>query len=116
MLQSIRSFFAKNVQPVEEPSIEKTGPDRIQVAACALMLELAHADQEFTDEESLITEHYDEGQRMVLAEVLWRLVYSDGRLARHEDYLMRKLANLLELKAGYLAAARKRAAAEYNID
>jgi uncharacterized tellurite resistance protein B-like protein len=122
---------------------------RIQVAACALLLELAHADGEFGDEErrhieevlarhfdlsaedardlmaeaadergkaidlheftSVLTRSYDEGQRMTLAEVLWRVVYADGELSRHEDYLMRKLASLLELRPGYLNAARARA-------
>ena len=46
---------------------------------------------------------------MVLAEVLWRVVFADGELSRHEDYLMRKLASLLELKPGYLGEARRRA-------
>ena len=45
---------------------------------------------------------------MVLAEVLWRVVYADGELSRHESYLMRKLANLLELRPGFLAEARRR--------
>jgi uncharacterized tellurite resistance protein B-like protein len=58
---------------------------------------------------SLITASYDEGQRMVLAEVMWGLVYADGELAKHEDYMMRKLSTLLELRPGYLAEARNRA-------
>ena len=36
-------------------------------------------------------------------------LYADGELAKHEDYLMRKLSNLLQLRPGYLAEARKRA-------
>ncbi len=155
MLEAIKAFFARNVQlepaPSEPLEVKEEPPvDRIAIAACALMLELAHADREFSraeqdhihealmrhfdlppdtarelmalaDQErqqavdlfqftSLITEHYDEGQRMVLAEVLWRLVYSDGQLAKHEDYLMRKLAHLLDLKPAYLATAKRRAA------
>lgn len=152
MLDSIRAFFAQNAQPREAGRDEAPpgdATDPIQVAACALMLELAYADDEFSDVEqnhiqdalmrhfdipaetarelmslaererraavdlfqftSLIVSNYDEGQRMVLAEILWALVYSDGTIARHEDYLMRKLANLLELKPGYLATARRRA-------
>jgi uncharacterized tellurite resistance protein B-like protein len=46
---------------------------------------------------------------MVLVEVMWRVVYADGELAKHESYLMRKISNLLGLKPGYLAEARKRA-------
>jgi uncharacterized tellurite resistance protein B-like protein len=157
MLDAIKSFFTRHADPGEEPGSgevhappagQRTGPDPIQVAACALMLELAHADDEFTDEEqdhiheslmrhfalpsdtaremmalaererrqavdlyqftSLIAQRYDEGQKMVLAEIMWRLVYSDGRLAKHEDYLMRKVSNLLDLRPGYLAEARRK--------
>ena len=48
-------------------------------------------------------------QPMVLAEIMWGLVYSDGDLADKEAYLLRKICNLLRLEPGYLAEARKRA-------
>ena len=154
MLDSIRQFFDRHLHPGTPPAEPATGgaadpADHLALSACALLLELAHADDEFTDEErshiedaltrhfdlpletarelilladderrravdlyqftSLMTASYDEGQRMVLAEVMWGLVYADGKLAKHEDYLMRKLSSLLELRPGYLAEARKRA-------
>jgi uncharacterized tellurite resistance protein B-like protein len=120
----------------------------LRLAACALLVELAYADQEFTDDErqhveaairrqfgldsaqaekllrlaeearseavdlwqftNLIADNYSLGQKMVLAEIMWGLVYSDGDLAGKEDYLMRKISNLLRLEPGYLAEARKR--------
>lgn len=122
---------------------------RLHLAACALLLELAHADDEFTEAErthievvlrrhfdleeaealrlmelaesersqaidyyqftSLIRSSYDLGQKTLLAEVMWGLVLADGQIARHEAYLLRKIANLLDLEPGYLSAARKRA-------
>ncbi len=158
MLDSIRSFFDKRMAAPPAPETSETsetpersahGHDHVHVAACALLLELAHADDVFSDDErahiedvlgrhfaldaetagelielaerertaavdlyqftSLITASYDEGQRMVLAEIMWRLVYADGELAKHEEYLMRKLSSLLELRPGYLAEARNRA-------
>ena len=152
MLKAIQDFFNKNIEPqAEAPAEAESAQDSVAVAACALMLELAHADDEFTDDErqaieeavtrhfavpretadelialaeeerqgavdlyqftSLIVSKFDEGQRMVLAEILWRIVYSDGELAKHEHYLMHKVSNLLELRPGYLAEAKKRAAA-----
>lgn len=152
MFDALKSLFGAGEKPAA-PEAAASGaparPQRLQVAACALLLELAHADQEFTaderqhieevvthhfdlDEEgarqlmavaeearreaidlhqftTLITRHYDEGQRMVLAELMWRVVYADGELSEHETYLARKLATLLELRPGYLAEARKRA-------
>ena len=153
MIDSIKRFFDAHLAPreAEEAPAPDDEPKRdpLPLAACALLLELAHADDEFSDDErhhieealtrhfalpletarelmelaeaerrravdfyqftSLITQRYDEGQRMVLAEVMWRVVYADGELAKHESYLMRKLSNLLDLKPGYLAEARKRA-------
>ena len=58
---------------------------------------------------SLIAENYSVGQKMVLAEIMWGLVYSDGELADKEQHLMRKISHLLKLEAGYLTLARKRA-------
>jgi uncharacterized tellurite resistance protein B-like protein len=152
MLDSIRSFFAQKMKP---PSATSEAPDptethRLYVAACALLLELAHADDDFTpaerdhieavvrrhldvDEEtaralielaeqersaaidlyqftSLIRDNYDLGQKTLLAEIMWGVVLADGKVERDEGYLLRKIANLLDLKPGYLSAARRRAA------
>lgn len=150
MLQSIRSFFSRNVETAPETPPAEGGADRrLQIAACALLLELAHADNEFSGEERthieqalvrhfaldevtarelmeladaerreavdlfqfarLIVTHYDEGQRMLLAEVMWGVVHADGDLSRHEHYLMQKLSSLLELRPGFLSEAKKRA-------
>jgi uncharacterized tellurite resistance protein B-like protein len=55
---------------------------------------------------SLIAQRYDLGQKMLLAEVMWGLILADGAVAEHEAYLVRKMANLLGLEAGYLSQAR----------
>jgi uncharacterized tellurite resistance protein B-like protein len=152
MLENLRRMLAG--RPTPAAPAPATGRDErdLHVAACALLLELAHADDEFSAAErrhieealtrhfglepgaavelmtlaedrrgratdlhqftSVIAREYDEGQRMVLAEVLWRVVFADGELSRHESYLMRKLANLLDLRPGYLAEARRRVAPE----
>lgn len=151
MLQTIKNFFSSSMTPApdHEPS---TGTKDIRLAACALLLELANADDEFTEDErqhlesavrrqfgldaaeadqlltlaqqareesvdlwqftNLIAENYSTGQKMVLAEIMWGLVYSDGDLASKEDYLMRKICNLLRLEPGYLAEARQRVQGE----
>jgi len=46
MLESIRRFFQKEVA---EPPAES--PDALRIAACALLLEVAYADGEFTPDE-----------------------------------------------------------------
>mgnify|MGYP006192336899 FL=1 len=162
MREEIRSFFQKNMAVDQNGSSSdgqsETDPKdrdaaerrKLHVAACALLLELAHADDQFSDGErghieavlqrhfgldnatavqlmklaeeeragaidlyqftSLIRKSYDLGQKTLLAEIMWSLVLSDGQIAHHEAYMLRKIANLLDLEPGYLSAARKRAA------
>jgi len=52
---------------------------------------------------------YDLGQRMLLAELMWGVILADGTLDDHEAYLVRKLANLLQLEPAYLSEARRKA-------
>jgi uncharacterized tellurite resistance protein B-like protein len=152
MLDGIRRFVSRHMtpEPARAPGA-RTHPE-VQLAACALLLELAHADSEFSEAERvhiqnalvrhfgldettavdlialaeaeraqaidhfqftrLINEQYDLGQKMVLAEVMWGVILADGTIAEHEAYLVRKLANLLNLEPGYLAQARRSAAEE----
>jgi uncharacterized tellurite resistance protein B-like protein len=55
-----------------------------------------------------VVREYDLPQRMVLAELMWQVVLTDGVLAERESYLMRKLANLLQLEPAFLSEARKK--------
>lgn len=147
MIDAIKKFFGSSMVPPQDAGPEEVEKD-IRLAACALLLEVAHADAEFTDEErrhlesavrrqfgvdapeaerllelaeaernqavdlwqftNLIAQNYSVGQKMVLAEMMWGLVYADGELEPKEDYLMRKIFSLLRLEAGYLSEARRR--------
>lgn len=143
MLDSLRAFFERHPAPPGEAEDE-----RLKVAACALLLEMAYADGTFSDTErthveralvesfalpedrvqaliataekerreaidlhqftSVLVRHYDEGQRYVLAELLWRIVLADGQVSRDEDMLLHKLGRLLDVRPGYLAGIRKK--------
>jgi uncharacterized tellurite resistance protein B-like protein len=157
---TIRRIFIERMAPVSATSgngrsaaaeLEREDArQRLHVAACALLLEIAYADDHFSDAErmhigavmqrhfaldeetaealielaeaeraqaidlyqftSLIRDSYDLGQKSLLAEIMWGLVLTDGEVQRHEGYMLRKIANLLDLEPGYLASARKRAA------
>jgi uncharacterized tellurite resistance protein B-like protein len=72
MLEAIRRFFSERLVGTETPRAapgETTpSPGQVQLAACALLLELAHADNEFSPEEqrhieSTLQRHFglDEG-------------------------------------------------------
>lgn len=154
MRDAIRRFLARHLAAAPPPDSSAPGTDapvgdRVQVAACALLLEVAYADEEFSPVERarieealhrhfgldgaarerliaeaeakreraiddfeftrLINQHYDLGQKMVLAEIMWGVILADGEIAKHEAYLVRKLANLLDLDPAYLSQARRRA-------
>jgi uncharacterized tellurite resistance protein B-like protein len=52
MLEGIRRFVSERLMPRETAELAgAAGPRPIELAACALLLELAHADGEFTPEE-----------------------------------------------------------------
>ncbi len=46
---------------------------------------------------NVINEHYSNDEKTRLVELLWRLVYADGKMDEHENYFMHKLAKLLRL-------------------
>ena len=149
MLAAIRALFSRGRNSEGANDLPAAAVDPVHLAACALLLDIAYADGEFTEQErqhleevlahhfglsieagrelievadaerrtaidhfkftSVLKKHYDLGQKMVLAEVLWGLVLSDGAVAQHEHYLARKIANLLELEPAYLSSAKKAA-------
>ena len=79
MLNSIRSFFDTRIAPpaaVEDGGDSATDEHAIQLAAAALLLELAHADDEFSPEERS---------------------YIEGALARQFNLTDDEVADLIEL-------------------
>lgn len=152
MPEEIRSFFEDHIGPDAPPIyVDRAAEERrrLDVAACALLVELAHADDEFSDAErshietvvqahfgllaagaqelialaeqeraskdlfqftSLIREHYDRARKAKLVEILWGLALSDGEIARHESWMMDKLAALIDLSPDELAQAKTRIA------
>ena len=150
MLDKVKSFFFREMAPPPEDKAVRSA-EELRIAACALLLEVAFADDGFSEEEashirdlvqrhfdlppaaadelialsederrnsvdlwmftSLIRENYSTGQKLVLAEAMWSLVFADGVLAEREDQLMRKISGLLDLKPGFLSEARKRVVA-----
>ena len=152
LVDSIRSLLRAAPGPTtaEMATARPDAQNPVHVAACALLLDVAYADGEFTEPErahldsvlarqfgldadaarqlielaeqeraraidyyqftSVIQREYDLGQKMVLAEIMWGLVLADGTIADREQYLTRKIANLLDLEPGYLSQAKSAAA------
>ena len=154
MLDSLRALFSGQAPPPAAAARSESDVDPLHLAACALLLEIAWADDEFSAAErshleevlarhfnltpdegtrllavadearrdsidhhrftSVLRKSYDTGQKMVMAEVIWGLALADGKIAEHEHYLTRKMANLLDLQPGYLSAAKNAAATRHR--
>jgi uncharacterized tellurite resistance protein B-like protein len=76
---------------------------------------VAEADREL--EESLdlwqfarlINANYTVDEKIEIIETLWHMVFVDGKMDRHEHYLMSKLKNLLHLSQSQLIDAKLKA-------
>ena len=109
----------------------------VRVATCALFLEMASIDGEFSEKEKeniisllrrdyglaeehadalleaareelkgsidlwkftrLINLNYSQEEKLQIIAMLWQVIYTDGRLEKHEDYLVHKIVKLLRL-------------------
>jgi uncharacterized tellurite resistance protein B-like protein len=54
----------------------------------------------------LINENYTIDEKIGIIEILWQMVYVDGKMDRYEHYLMNKLKNLLRLSHDQLIDAK----------
>jgi uncharacterized tellurite resistance protein B-like protein len=146
MIEFFRKTFGGSSKAGDGVVPESNREEDLRIATCALFLEIASIDNEFSDEErasilrliqaeyglseqqalevsqraasqlegsidlwkftNLINEQYDEAERIRVVEMLWRVVYADGKLDEHEDYLVHKLARLLRLSHKQLIAAK----------
>ncbi len=128
----------------------------LQIATCALLLDIAHADNEFSPEEELkieqlmrghfalseeafleikklseqklkgsidlwqfaktIKEQYSYRQKEKIIEMLWAVIYTDDSLHAHEDYLVHKLATVLNLDHGKLIDAKMKILGQRKAD
>jgi len=136
MIDLVKRFFAKG-KGAHLADEGKTESHDVRVAVCALFLEMANIDGEFSASErenvisllrrqyqlsdehiaelieaskkqlegsidlwqftNLINQNYSREEKIQIIEMVWQIVYADGRLDKHEDYLVHKLAKLLRL-------------------
>ena len=137
-----------NGKPRDTAKDAKADPGDIRIAACALFLEMARTDGEFSDEERSrilailrneyhlsdgdaldlidaadleleqsidlwqftrrINQRYSDEEKVSIIQMLWKIVYADGTLDKHERYLAHKLSGLLRLSHEQLIGAKLR--------
>ena len=73
---------------------------------------LAEADRELAESVDLwqfarlINENYSVDEKIEIIEILWQMVFVDGKMDQYEHYLMNKLKNLLRLSHDQLIDAK----------
>jgi len=82
MIDRIRSFFLREMAPPAEAAAEGPGAEELRIAACALLLEVANADDYFSEDErkhlrSLVRRHF--GLRRAAADELIALAEEERR-------------------------------------
>jgi len=145
MIDLVGKFFGKTTG-ARSPGRKNDSVHDIRVATCALLLEMATIDGEFSDSErnsilsilkgnfqlsdayatqllevsneeldrsidlwqftNLINENFSEEEKIQTIEMIWKIIYIDGKLDSHEDYLVHKLATLLRLSHQQLIDAK----------
>ncbi len=145
MIDLVKRFFGKSVRNGVAERVEKRCQN-IQVATCAVLLEMAKIDSEFSEEEqeslisilkkryglsnedteelilasneelegsidlwrftNLINRNYAIEEKLEIIKTVWEIAYADGKLDKHEDYLLHKLAELLHLTHKQLIDAK----------
>ncbi len=55
---------------------------------------------------NLINQNFSLDEKLRVIETVWKVAYADGKLDKHEDYLVHKLANLLRLSHKQLIDAK----------
>jgi len=145
MIDRLKRIFPGNTGGDDEGKRTSNNKD-IHVATCALLLEMATIDGEFSNEEqatimnvlkdqygiteddaktlmdaardevkksidlwqftNLINKNYSEDEKIRVIETIWKVVYADGVLEGHEDYLVHQLAKLLRLTHSQLIDAK----------
>ena len=146
MRELVKKFFQKGAASDKTKIKEEDNTERIQVATCALLLEVANSDDEFSDIERdsiiqtlkrdfklsdeyaeelvalsdkkrkesidlwqfthLINEHYSLEDKIKIIEMVWKVIYADGKLDKYEDHLAHKLSSLLRLNHKQLIDAK----------
>lgn len=145
MMDLLRRLFGR-AKPKGSAGNREANLKDVRIAACALFLEMANIDGEFSeseqkrilsllkndyhlsDDEALtlieatnqelqqsidlwqftrrINQSYSDEEKIRIIEMLWKIVYADGALDKHERYLVDKLSKLLRLSHRELIDAK----------
>jgi uncharacterized tellurite resistance protein B-like protein len=148
MFDHLRKIFGGDTSPqIEGRNTENNSEKKkLQIATCAIFLEMAKSDENCTEEESkqivsimqktfnlekefvdelidlaktrikqsisiyeftgIINTNFTPDEKFELMKNLWRLIYTDQKLDKYEDQLVKKLGKMLHLEHKDVIAAK----------
>jgi uncharacterized tellurite resistance protein B-like protein len=152
VLNKLSRFIERHLQPGgASPSLST---HQKQLAVAALLIEVAMADHQFSDEElgllshalkskyslttdevselitlaksesnhatslhqftQIVNQHCDDTEKFNLVKAMWEMAFSDGNLDKYEDYLIRKVADLIYLPHSEFIRAKSQVKSALN--
>lgn len=101
MIEAMRADF--NASQVERRAIRDMLHKRLQLSPQELDELFTLAEQEVDESvslyqfTSLVDQELDYPDKVRVIEMLWQVVYADNRLDKYEEYVVRKIADLLHI-------------------
>jgi uncharacterized tellurite resistance protein B-like protein len=102
LIETARADFADD--PQECAAVEQLIARHFDLDPTATADLLAAADSRVDDAVSLfeftrqLNQQLDEAQKLRVLEMMWRVAHADGRIDKHEEHLLRRVADLLHLR------------------
>ncbi len=146
MIKHLKQIFKYGNEKEKSEEVKVDKNKKLQVATCVLLIEIAKADSEFTDNEqqeiisvmqktfnlekeyvdellelsegkiknsisiyefaTTINENFSNDEKFELLKNLWRLIYIDEVLNMHEDHLIKRIGNTLNMEHRDIIAAK----------
>ncbi|WP_039914143.1 tellurite resistance TerB family protein [Cellvibrio mixtus] len=152
MLNKLSRFIERHLQPGGASPV--LSAHQKQLAVAALLIEVAMADHQFSDQEleslsyslknkyslssneiselivlaksesnhatslhqftQIINQHCNNAEKFNLIKAMWEIAFADGNLDKYEDYLIRKVADLIYLPHSEFIRAKSQVKAGLN--
>ena len=102
MIEVMRADF--DVSDIEQQRVVEIIQQRLDLSKQQTDELLVLAEQEVTDSVSLyqftglIDKEYTYEQKVQILAMLWEVVFADAKMDKHEEYVVRKIADLLHIR------------------
>jgi len=155
MLKQIQKYFSERVDIGRAEKKNAKSEVSITIATCALLLEMAHSDDDFSNIEkkgiisilkkeynlsdsdanellqlaelertdsldlwqftNLINKSFNVAEKQKVIEILWHVIFADGKVDQYEEQLIRKLSYLLNIDHSVMIEAKIKVKNKLNI-